>query len=97
MGEKKEPVKKARELFGKVSNLQQFQHKYGELFESLTEREVEVLTLVANGLNSTITANNLKISRKDVQDHRFNISKKLLINSQADYLKYALAFGLISF
>lgn len=93
----KEKHDRAKELFGKVSNLQRFINKFGERYETLTDREVEILTLVANGFKNPEIAEQLNISRPTVQNHRSSIRKKLDIKNQADYIKYALAFGLVSF
>lgn len=89
--------KRARELFGKVSNLQRFINKFSEKYETLTDREVEILALIANGLKNLEIADQLDISQATVQNHRSSIREKLDIDNQADYIKYALAFGLISF
>lgn len=97
MGKQEELGKRAMELFGKVSNLQRFIQKYEKQYKELTEREIEILTLVAGGMKNLDIAAHLKISRATVQNHRAAIRKKLSINNQADYIKYALAFGLISF
>lgn len=97
MKNKKEHEKLARELFGKASSLEEFIYKHSKTFNTLTKREVDVLTLVANGLSSGLIAQNLKIRKKSVQNHRTSINNKLSINSQTDYIKFALAFGLISF
>lgn len=94
---KEKNSKRAGELVGKVSNLQRFINKFSEKYETLTDKEVEILALVASGLKNLEIAEQLDISRATVQNHRSNIRKKLDIDSQADYIKYALAFGLISF
>lgn len=80
-----------------VSNLQRFVHKFEKQFETLTEREVEVLTLIAEGMKNPAIAQTMRISLTTIQTHRDEVQKKLPIDSPADYIKYALAFGLISF
>lgn len=97
MEKQDESVKRVTELFGKVSNLQRFIQKYGKQFKELSKREIEILTLVAGGMKNSAIATRLEISRATVQNHRAGIRKKIPIKSQADYIKYALAFGLISF
>lgn len=92
-----ETRKRVMELFSKVPNLQRFIQVNRNKFNELTDREIEILTLVAEGMNNSDIANRLEISRATVQNHRASIRKKLPINNQADYIKYALAFGLISF
>lgn len=49
---------------------------------SLTKREYEVLTLVADGLNNKDVANRLYISEKTVKNHVSNIFKKLELNDR---------------
>ena len=84
-------------LFGEASNLQQFINKYEGPFKTLTAREIEVLTLIARGLDNIAIAGDLGVRRKTVQNYRSSIRKKLSIKSETDYIKYALAFGLILF
>lgn len=97
MEKQEESGKWVMELFGKMSNLQRFIQKYEKQFKKLSEREIEILTLVAEGMKNSAIAGRLEISRATVQNHRAGIRKKIPIKSQADYIKYALAFGLISF
>lgn len=94
---KKEQIKKYETLFGKKTVLQQFINKYEKKFNTLTDREVEILTLIAKGINKSAIAERLNISQLAVQNHRLSIQGKLEIESQADFIKYALAFGLVSF
>jgi regulator of cell morphogenesis and NO signaling len=64
--------------------------------EALTERELEVLRLVACGdLNKQI-ADKLSISMHTVISHRKNITRKLQIKTVAGLTIYALLNGLIS-
>jgi DNA-binding NarL/FixJ family response regulator len=97
MGENRNPINESRRLFNKISNLQRFITSNEERFSSLTEREVEVLTHIAAGKKNTVIAGHLNISRTTVQNHRTSIRRKLSITSQAGYVKYALAFGLVKF
>lgn len=97
MKKRDKSAKPAVNLFRKASGLRRFINKHEKQFETLTNREVEILTLVANGMQNPAIAQKLNISRTTVQNHRTGIRKKLTINSQPDYIKYAFAFGLISF
>ncbi len=78
-----------------MESLRQFAQFKGKAFQSLTEREVEVLTLVAEGLSNPNIARQLGIARVTVQNHRASIRQKLNITSEADYVKFALAYDLI--
>lgn len=64
-------------------------------FCSLTDREKEIIGLLALGHNNPSIADYLFISRKTVEQHRKNINKKLNINSFVSLLKYAQAFDLV--
>ena len=61
----------------------------------LTERETEVVTLVAEGLTNRQIAAQLCISVKTVQSHRTNIMEKLDLHDRTDLVKYAIRRGLI--
>ena len=50
--------------------------------ESLTKREYEVLTLIAEGLSNKDIANKLYISEKTVKNHVSSILKKLEVNDR---------------
>lgn len=63
--------------------------------DGLTEREVEVLRLVAQGLSNREIADRLFISIKTVQAHRSNIMEKLNLHDRVELAKYALRKGLI--
>lgn len=80
-----------------LSNLQRFKEARRDRFGELTSREMEILSLVAGGMKTSQVAEYLEISRVTVQNHRASIRDKLGINNQSEYIKYALAFGLIQF
>lgn len=63
----------------------------------LTEREVEVVQLVAEGLTNQQIAARLNVSPKTVQAHRNHIMEKLDLHDRVDLVKYALRQGLCSF
>lgn len=62
----------------------------------LTDREIEVLRLIASGHTNSQIANKLNISVKTVDTHRSNIAAKLDIHSRVDLVKYAIKKGYIS-
>lgn len=64
-------------------------------FDALTEREREVLILLAQGNTYQQIATTLFISPKTVDFHRANILCKLGLTSRVDLTKYALQRGLI--
>jgi DNA-binding NarL/FixJ family response regulator len=61
----------------------------------LTERETEVLKLIAEGLSNREIADVLKISIKTVEKHRQGTMNKLDIHEVAGLTRYALAKGLV--
>ena len=62
----------------------------------LTDREVEVLTLLAEGLSNKSIAAKLGISVRTAETHRENLSHKLNIMTVAGLTKYAIKRGLTS-
>ncbi len=65
------------------------------LYESLTDREKQVLKLIAEGHTHKEIADILGISVKTAVAHQTNISEKLDIHSRAGLIKFAIAKGLI--
>jgi len=63
---------------------------------TLTNREREVLQLVAEGHTNMEIADDLCLSVKTVEGHKNNIKKKLGIRDQAGLIKYALSKGIIN-
>jgi DNA-binding NarL/FixJ family response regulator len=64
--------------------------------ETLTNREIEVLKLVAEGLTSKEIAELLSISIRTVEHHRANLLKKLNLKNTADLIKHAIQNGFIN-
>lgn len=62
----------------------------------LGRREIEVLKLVAEGLNSPAIAIRLHITTGTVDAHRRNIREKLELHNIADLTMYAIREGLVS-
>ncbi len=61
----------------------------------LTERELEVLTHVADGATNAEIGHDLGISPKTVARHRENIMAKLNLHSRTELVKYAIRKGII--
>ncbi|AYF86438.1 response regulator transcription factor [Pseudomonas sp. JS3066] len=62
----------------------------------LTPRELQVLSMLAKGLNNKEVARELDISVRTVETYRLSIRRKLNIDTPAALVKYALEHGLIS-
>jgi len=60
----------------------------------LTPRELEVLTLIADGFTNQAIADRLGLSRKTVDVHRANLMRKLDLRDVTELVKYALRQGL---
>ena len=85
------PMERSRRLIG----------EYGErtaasgLVRCLTEREVEVLQLIAEGNANKMIAHILKLSIKTVEKHRQSCMDRLNIHDTASLTRYAVQIGLI--
>ncbi|MBK5277460.1 MAG: response regulator transcription factor [Bacteroidia bacterium] len=64
--------------------------KGAQLLKSLTERELEVLSLVANGFTSNKIGKKLKISSETVKVHRRNMLKKVRAHNTFELMRLAL-------
>ena len=62
----------------------------------LSEREIQVLKLVAEGFSSREIAEQLLVSTKTIETYRSRFGEKLGLNSRADIVRYALNIGLLS-
>lgn len=61
----------------------------------LTDREIEILKLVAEGKSNQEIADLLCLSAKTVNGHRTNIMEKLDLHNRTELVKYAIRTGLI--
>ena len=66
-----------------------------DLFEALTQRETEVLTLLADGLPNKAIARRLEISDETVKFHLGSIFGKLGASNRTDAVRQALRRGLV--
>jgi len=64
-------------------------------YESLTDREKQVLRLVAEGRSSKEVAELLGISVKTAMSHREHVMEKLDLHSRTDLIRFALQKGVI--
>jgi len=65
-------------------------------YEQLTDRERDVLKLVAEGYSTPEIADLLKVTPKTVEGHRTNLMAKLGIHNRIELVRYALRKGIIS-
>jgi DNA-binding NarL/FixJ family response regulator len=64
-------------------------------YETLTDREKQVLKLVAEGRSNKEVAELLDISVKTAMSHREHIMQKLALHSRTDLIRFALQKGVI--
>jgi two-component system response regulator NreC len=63
--------------------------------DPLTEREVDVLRLIALGHTNAEVGRLLQISVRTVETHRAHIQRKLGVSTRAQLVHYALRRGLL--
>jgi DNA-binding NarL/FixJ family response regulator len=62
----------------------------------LSERERQVLTLIAEGLSSKEIAKDLGVSLKTIESHRANLMDKLEIHKVSGLVRFAIRVGLVT-
>lgn len=65
------------------------------VYDGLSDREREILTLIAEGQTTNEIAAGLVLSPHTVQSHRDHIMAKLGLHTKAALIRYAIAHGLI--
>jgi DNA-binding NarL/FixJ family response regulator len=85
-------VKKRLPQYEKTAGGRQLQRRKSD---TLTEREIEVLQLIAEGNANKQTADKLGISIKTVEKHRQAVMDKLHIHDTAGLTRHAISAGLI--
>ena len=63
--------------------------------ELLTDRETEILKLIAAGFSNKEIGDQLFISHRTVDTHRTNLMKKLDVNNIAGLISYAIRNGIV--
>jgi two-component system response regulator NreC len=65
-------------------------------YQHLTDRERELLKLVAEGYTAREIADMLVISLRTVETHKTNLMRKLNIRNKADLIRFAIRKGIIT-
>ena len=65
-------------------------------YQSLTNREREVLQMAAEGLSTSEIAKRLSISPRTAELHRGRLMNKLGLHNQTDLIRYALKRGILA-
>jgi two-component system, NarL family, response regulator NreC len=68
-----------------------------DTFNLLSDREKEVLTLIAKGFSNKEIAEQLVISVKTVETHKGNLAEKLQMKTRPELVEYALKKGLLGY
>src|SRR5215216_3325105 len=64
-------------------------------YETLTNREREILQMVAEGMTTSAIAKRLSISPRTAELHRGRMMDKLGLNNQTELIRYALKRGIL--
>jgi DNA-binding NarL/FixJ family response regulator len=64
-----------------------------ETAASLSERELEIIDLVADGLSNLEIAEKLEISKRTVDNHISNILKKTKTDNRVELVRWAFHWG----
>jgi two-component system, NarL family, response regulator NreC len=75
--------------------VQRAQSTAADPYETLSNREREVLYMVAAGQSNNDISTSLSISPRTVEGHRSNIMHKLNLQSQAELIRYAIRKGIL--
>lgn len=86
-------VHSGKSYFDQIQNFSQDDNAAKEYH--LSQREIEIVKKLAEGLTSAQMAEVLFISEHTVKTHRKNILKKLNIHSSSELIQYALNNGII--
>ena len=73
----------------------EFKKKHKVQYDSLTNREKQIVLYMIEGYRVSQISERLFISKHTVEQHKKNIKRKLHIKSLPELLKYALAFDLV--
>ncbi|WP_409273574.1 response regulator [Neobacillus sp. SCS-31] len=68
-----------------------------DTFNLLSDREKEVLTLIAKGFSNKEIAEQLVISVKTVETHKGNVMEKLQLKTRPELVQYAIKKGLLGY
>ncbi|NJK95391.1 MAG: response regulator transcription factor [Bacteroidales bacterium] len=69
--------------------------KNSQIHDILTDREFQIMVMLANGLKKSEIAAKLMLSKHTVGNHRNNILKKLNLSTNAELVRFAIHHGVI--
>lgn len=86
----------SQDVLRKLMDFAKGKSRYSDAeYGALTNREQEILRLVAQGLSTREIGEKLFISHKTVENHRARIMRKLGLHNAVDMARYAAKMGLI--
>lgn len=85
----------ASKILNEFARISQREVKIDYANHNLTEREAEVLKLVAQGITNKVIANKLAITENTVKNHLCNIMEKLHLQNRVQLATYAWREGLM--
>jgi two-component system response regulator NreC len=91
-------VAKAEKYFSSdvtMSLLNPEKSKTSDIKIDFTQREIEIIQLLADGLTNKEIGDKLFISHRTVDTHRTNIMKKVSVNNVAGLISFAIKNGLV--
>jgi DNA-binding NarL/FixJ family response regulator len=95
-GEASCPPDMLAHLFERIASLRaQIQVVQDSQLNSLTQRELEVLQLVADGMSNKEISAHLKLELQTVKNHVHSILEKLRVHNRREAVTYTHKFGLV--
>ncbi|OQX72312.1 MAG: hypothetical protein B6D61_14115 [Bacteroidetes bacterium 4484_249] len=82
-------------LLNKTSE-KQSQFQPDKRVSELTQREIEILKLITEGLSNKEIGDKLFISHRTVDSHRTNLMKKIGVNNIAGLIRFAIKTGFVN-
>ena len=68
---------------------------FDQVHQSLTDREFQIMFMLASGLRKSEIADKLQLSKNTVGNHRNNILKKMNLSTNSEIARYAVRHGII--
>jgi len=65
------------------------------MHEVLTDREFQIMAMLASGIKKSEIAEKLNISKHTIANHRNNIMRKMNFTSNSELTRYAIQYGII--
>ena len=65
------------------------------MHEVLTDREFQIMAMLASGIKKSEIAEKLSISKHTIANHRNNIMRKMNFTSNSELTRYAIQYGII--